>query len=140
MGPLIFDIYLSDLFLFFEQSNIANYADDYTAYACKKDVDAVREKLEEDSSNLIQWAYNNLMAANPDKFHLILSETDSSLSVNIGKYEIFNKNSVKLLGVTIDNKLTLNKHVSSLCKKASQKLHALASICKHNLDIVHLYG
>ena len=71
LGPLIFDIYLSDLFLFFEQLNIANYADDNTAYACKKDVDAVREKLEEDSSNLIQWAYNNLMAANPDKFHLI---------------------------------------------------------------------
>ena len=117
MRPLIFNIYLIDLFLFFEQSK----ADNNTAYAYKKDVDAVREKLEEDSSNLIQWAYNNLMPANSDNCHLILSETDTSLSVNIGKYEIFNKNSVKLLGVTIDNKLALNKRVSSLCKIASQK-------------------
>ena len=131
VGPLIFNIYLSDLFLFLGKSNIANNADDNTAYACKKDVDAVREKLEEDSCNLIQWASNNLMAANPDKFHLILSETDTSLSVNIGKHEIFNQNSVKLLGVTIDNKLTLNKHVSSLCKKASQKLHALARVARY---------
>ena len=36
--------------------------------------------------------------------------------------------SVKLLGVTIDNYLKFGEHVSNHCKKASQKLHALARI------------
>ena len=32
---------------------------------------------------------------------------------------------------TIDNKLRFDDHVSSLCKKASQKLYALARISTH---------
>ena len=34
----------------------------------------------------------------------------------------------KLLGIHIDNKLTFEPHVRSLCKKASQKLNAFARI------------
>ena len=47
---------------------------------------------------------------------------------------------LKLLGVTLDNKLNFNEHVSNLCKKASQKLHALARIsnfmCQDKLRIL----
>ena len=39
--------------------------------------------------------------------------------------------SVKLLGVTIDNKLNFNEHVTKICKMANQKLHALARIAKY---------
>ena len=35
------------------------------------------------------------------------------------------------IGVIIDNKLTFNEHVSKICKKASNKLHALAGISKY---------
>ena len=35
---------------------------------------------------------------------------------------------VKLLGVKIDNKLKFNEHISSICKKANLKIHALARI------------
>ena len=34
----------------------------------------------------------------------------------------------KLLGITIDKKLTFKKHVQAICKKASQKFHALTCI------------
>ena len=36
LGPLLFNIYMRDLFLFMSESNAANYADDTTLYACKK--------------------------------------------------------------------------------------------------------
>ena len=64
--------------------------------------------------------------------------------------------SEKLLGINIDHFLTFNEHVSKLCKKASQKLHAIAHISSYlnknklrlimngffcpSLDIVHLSG
>ena len=35
-GPLLFNIYMCDLFLFMSESNVANYADDKTLYACEK--------------------------------------------------------------------------------------------------------
>ena len=67
----------------------------------------------------------------PDKFHLILSEFDCTKSIFVGPYEIKNSNCEKLLGITIDNQLSFNDHVSYLCKKASQKLHALCRISKY---------
>ena len=128
LGPLLFNIYLSDLFLFTDNSDVANYADDNSPYACKADIHSVIAQLEKDSRTLLEWVGNNVLKANPDKFHLLLSNTDQNFSLNVDQYEIFNSNYEKLLGVTIDNKLKFDEHVSGLCKKASQKLHALARV------------
>ena len=131
IGPLLFNIYLIDLFYFFEESDIASYADDTTPYTSNKDMESVINKLEADSVILIKWINNNYMKANPNKFHILLSETDTTLSVNVDKYKIFNKGSEKLLGITIDSKLSFDEHVSLLCKKATQKLHALARVARY---------
>ena len=128
LGPLLFNIYLNDLFFFTEGSDIANYADDNSPYACDKDIESVIIKLEEDSKTLLNWVNNNVLKANPDKFHLILNNSDENLMVKIEDSQVFNSKSKKLLGITIDNNLTFNEHVSNLCKKASQKLHALARV------------
>ena len=37
LGPLLFNIYLNDLFLFISDSQICNYADDTTIYVCDRD-------------------------------------------------------------------------------------------------------
>ena len=105
LGPLLFNVYLSDLLLFTEKSDIANYAD-------------VIKQLEKDSRTLLEWVVNNILKANPDKFHLSLSNTDQNFSVNVDQYGISNSNYEKLLGVTIDNKLKFDKHVLGRCKKA----------------------
>ena len=131
LGPMLFNIYLSDLFLFASNSNIANYADDNSPYACKKDINSVITQLEEDSNLLLQWCSNNAFRVNPEKFHVILSNMDETLSVKVGQFEIQNSQSEKLLGVTLDSKLTANEHVTNLCKKASNKLHALARISRY---------
>ena len=134
LGPLLFNIYLNDLFFCLADSNIANYADDNTAFACKMDIDSVIVQLEHDSEGLLQWFSNNILKANADKFHLILSKSNTNLSVKVDKYIISSSSSKKLLGIIIDNKFTFNEHVSNLCKKASQKLHALARISNY-MDI-----
>ena len=40
----------------------------------------------------------------------------------------------KLLGVSIDTRLSLEHHITSLCKKASQKLRALIRLA-HYMDL-----
>ena len=37
----------------------------------------------------------------------------------------------KLLGIEIENMLTFEPHVGNLCKKAGQKLHAVARIANY---------
>ena len=130
LGPFLFNIYMCDLFLFVHP-NIANYADDNTLYATSSSTQVVKSNLESDAELLLQWMANNAFKANPDKSYLLLNNMDNNLSVNINGYEIFNDDHVRLLGITIDNKLKFNKHVSNLCKKASQKLHALCRISQY---------
>ena len=70
------------------------------------------------------------MKSNSDKCHLIIVNNQDN-NIKIGKDIITSKTSVKLLGVTIDNKLNFNEHVDNICKKANNKLHALARIAKY---------
>ena len=67
------------------------------------------------------------MKANPGKYHLLLSATEETNTLNIEEVCIKSSKCEKLLGVNIDNHLTIN-HVESLCKKASQKLNALLRV------------
>ena len=45
--PLLFNLFLCDLFLFVEVVDIMSYADDNTPYVCSENVDVTLEKLEE---------------------------------------------------------------------------------------------
>ena len=128
LGPLLFNIYLIDLFFFTKGSDIVNYADDNTPFTCKDDINSVIEQLEKDSKTLLNWFSNNALKANPDKFHLLLSDTNEDINIIVDNYEIRNNKHKKLLGIIIDNKMKFEEHISKLCSKASQKLHALARV------------
>ena len=55
------------------------------------------------------------------------------MAIDIEKEAVISEQSVKLLGIKIDNKLTFNEHISNLCKKVSNILHALARV-SHFMD------
>ena len=48
LGPLLFNIYLNDMFFFLPNINITNFAADTTPYEINKTVEALIEKLTED--------------------------------------------------------------------------------------------
>ena len=127
LGPPLYNIYSNDLFLFL-LLDIANYADDNSPFCCAKSIPSVISNLENDAGIMLEWIQMNGLKANPDKFHLILSDKNPELSVSIGNVDIYNSQSAKLLGIQIDNKLTFNEHVSNICTKATTKLHALSRI------------
>ena len=131
LGPLLFNIYINDIFFFTEVTSITNYADDNTPFACDTTVDLVIARLEQDLCNLSQWFKFNYLKSNEDKCHLLMSKLSPDLCVKAGNEIISNSNEVKLLGITFDNALNFDIHVSSLCKKANQKLHALARLSNY---------
>ena len=72
MGPLLFNIFLNDLFYVKMNCEIANYADDnhlYYAHHC--DI-TLKNTLEVDTNSAIDWFINNYMDANPHKFQSIV--------------------------------------------------------------------
>ena len=65
------------------------------------------------------------MKGNTNKCHLIVS-TDEPIEIRVGESLIKSSTCKKLFGVKTDNKLNFDTHVKGLCKKANNKLRALA--------------
>ena len=133
LGPLLFNIFICDMFYFMEDFEIANYADDSTPFSAKLNHKSVVEELEISSSVLFTWLRNNYMKANTEKSHLLLSGSNR-LTANIDGNVIESEDNQILLGITIDSNLSFNKHINNLCKKASVKLNALARMLG-NMDL-----
>ena len=100
-------------------------------YAINDNVADLLNNLENESSILIEWFSNNYLLMNADKSQLLVTKNDENISLNIDDEIIKGSKSVKLLRITIDNKLNFSEGVSNICKKVSKKLHALARISKY---------
>ena len=64
LGPLLFNIFLNDLFLFVENSDLSNYAGDNTLYSCSNDLEQVKQTLTHDFEIVTKWFYENYMVLN----------------------------------------------------------------------------
>ena len=130
LGPLLFNIFMCDLFLIVNDIDFANYADDNTPFVLGNNPIEVLKCLEDASDKLFEWFSNNQMKANLDKCHLLTGSMTPTF-INIKDYVINNSLCEKLLGVTIDCKLSFNAHLDQILTKARQKVHVLARIAPY---------
>ena len=127
LGPILFNIYINDLFFILKETDVCNFADDTTPHVCDGSIKQVLIRLEHDSAIAICWFESNYMKLNTDECHLLVSgNKNEHMWAKVGNDKIWESITVKLLGVTIDNQLKFNGHVLNICKKASRKLSALS--------------
>ena len=127
-GPLLFNLFINDL-IFFITTFLSNYADDNSLYNTGKDLELVKSVLVNDFRAVKEWFYENFMILNPNKCHYMCIGKNSES--DIFKFEnvcLENSKEEVILGITIDNKLTFDSHIKSICRKADQKLSALSRI------------
>ena len=93
------------------KSNVTNYADDITLYPCEKNLYDVQRKLESESLILFEWLHDNYFKADSGKAHFRVT-TDNKLKINVKGNPISNKKILKLLEVTVDNKLSFEPHLN----------------------------
>ena len=127
LGPLLFNIFICDLFFDIIDIEVANYSDDTTPYTYDYTIENVIQKLEINGNKIFQWFSDNYLKANPDKCHF-LTNKKGDISINIKNENISSSQCQKCLGIKFDNTLFFDDHVSSICKKASNKLNALVRV------------
>ena len=117
LGPLLFNIYLNDLFLLLDYTEVCNFADDTTFFAYDKDLRSLINRLKHDTFLAIEWFQTNYMKLNESKCHLLIGGyKHESIRAKIGDASIWESNKQKLLGVYIDRTLSFDEHISNLSK------------------------
>ena len=102
LGAILFNIFLSDLFLVAQNVDFASYADDNRIYDAGDNIDEVIFSLQESSKKLFKWFADNQIKTNEDRCNLIVS-TNELTEIQIGDFSIKNSASEKLLAINIDS-------------------------------------
>ena len=72
LGPLLFNIFIDDIFFFVENSEICNFADDNAVYLCGKDLPKIKDDLICAMKNILKWFRLNSLKVNPGKFQFTI--------------------------------------------------------------------
>ena len=86
LGPLLFNIFISDVFYFMQKAYICNFADDNSLYSIEHNFKEVKTILKKNFELLKVWFYENHIVSNPGKYHyLIINNNIANESVELGK-------------------------------------------------------
>ena len=121
LGPLLFLIYINDLATVSRNSLPILFADDTNIFSTGKNLNELRESLNEDLVNIEEWLRCNRLSLNVLKTNYMIFTTKNKLSHDV---DIFVNNVriervyvTKFLGVQIDSKLKWKNHIEYTCKK-----------------------
>ena len=132
LGPLIFIIYVNDLFLeIVNKENIIMYADDTLLMSSSSDINESVSKCQSMLDAIIKWCDKNKLTVNIKKtkcmFINSLNQTPNVVPMIKGNSLDVIKH-FEYLGMQIDDKLQMNRHVENMYKKARCKLGILYKI------------
>ena len=68
LGPILFNIFINDIFMTIEQSDICNFADNNTLYSYGEWLTEIKENLIFDTKGILNWFRLNSLKANPGKY------------------------------------------------------------------------
>ena len=86
LGPLLFNIYINDLFYFIDNASIANYADDNTPYLTNESIEILIRNLEIEINTLNNWFKSNYLSSNDDKNKLLVTNSNPVYKCEIIRY------------------------------------------------------
>ncbi len=130
LGPFLFNIFMNDIFYFIELCDPVNYADDNTLSIIASTIEVLLATLKQDTENAIKWFIINVMQVSPSKFQCMFlkpftNKEEMPKFIEINGTNILCEKEVKLLSITIDEKLKFDKHVNIICKKAARQINVM---------------
>lgn len=135
--------FVNDLPQYVSDTEVGMFADDFVTTIIAKNDEEMQMKIENVISQVLAWCKNNKLILNVKKTNYLMYNNRSqnllrtNISVSINNQIVECVKSFKYLGVNIDESLTGNNHVDTVCKKLSQ-LAFIVYRLKHIFDRKHL--
>ena len=142
LGPLLFIIYTNDLPQNIKTAKCILFADDTTIYQSSNNILHLYTIMNSELEILNDWFRANKLSLNATKTHYMFFSRNRILKQNTNNLQIDNTiltraNTVKFLGILIDEDLTWNAHIEHCRTKICSGIYALNS-SKHCLSSSNL--
>ena len=133
LGPLCFILATNDLSLTLKRCKCILFADDTTLYTTNKNLRYLKESMKHDLEILIDWFKANKLTLNLDKTSFVLfrptgKKIDGDISLSVDNINIIRENTVKFLGLYLDEHLKFDAHVKHVCSKLAKNLYMLRNV------------
>ena len=132
LSPILFALYINDLYALPLSSKVLSYADDTKIINLTK----YYSLLQKDLDLISIWCTENYMIINTQKtVRMHFGKSKSPVPYTINGISIREVSSYKDLGVVIDHRLRFSEHCYSLIKKCSWISRAILTLFKHRSPI-----
>ena len=127
LGPILYAIYVSPLF---DLAKLTNFADDNFVIQWNRSIGVLIKNMEAELETITGWLKDSGLKVNESKTEVCLFHRMDCqpIIIKVNNSPIKSKNSMNVLGVTFDSKLTWSEHINNCTKKAKRALHAIKLI------------
>ncbi|PFX18773.1 putative RNA-directed DNA polymerase from transposon BS [Stylophora pistillata] len=126
LGPLLLNIFMNDLPHVIDFTILATYADDTQFFYAGDNVTDVEQAINSDLGKIDKWYEENEMRRNHERYRgMIMGKTSRDPNFKCEGTTIPLVEEMKLLGVTVDNKLKFEGKIKNICRKVSQQIAVL---------------
>ena len=88
LGPLLFNVFINDIFLLIQEGFLCNFADDNTIIISAQNAHELHRLVQLNANKCIEWFNSNYMTANPSNFQSLVVGKNHS---NIKEFKINNE-------------------------------------------------
>ena len=132
LGPLLFLLYVNDFPQHVQNENCYIFADDTIIYSFGSNVHEVMTHLQGALDSAIPWYTGNRLGINADKSAVMLvgknSKVQNHVNVTINNVPVKQVNSMKYLGIHLDDNLSWDVQCDKLCRNVAGKISVLRRI------------
>ena len=138
LGPILFIAFTADMADHLPEFAVKAYADDTQVLVEGRDVSEVKEKLQKAIAIAQNWFNRNSLQINPSKTEILIVRTKRSSTSNctidvedgLSTIQIAPSSQIKILGVTIDDRLTWSQHIKQMKGRVTNIVRHLARASK----------
>ena len=133
LSPTLFNIYIADLPTPPPTVKTITYADDITILTSHPNPQTAQTQVQQYLQQVHDWTTNNQLTLNASKTTTTLftpdpAEYNTTLTLQINNTQLPTVKHPKILGLTLDPKLTYSNHIQNTTKRAKQTINILKAL------------